>query len=62
MASSDYRGEAGLGFVCAKLSRLTKSGPIAHNEIGKCKQPCHQKWDETEFVLQTEDKEFGIDI
>lgn len=32
---SDCRGEAGLGFVCAKLSRLTQS----HEKIGQCKQP-----------------------
>lgn len=34
-AMSDCRGEARLGFVCAKLSRLTHS----HEKIGQCKQP-----------------------
>lgn len=51
MARSDCRGETGLGFVYAKLSGLTQSGHMAYDKIGQCKQPCHQKWDETGFVL-----------
>lgn len=60
MARPDYRGEARLGFGYAKLSGLIQSGHMAHDKIDQYKQPCHQKGDEIEFVLQTaEEKELG---